>query len=122
MLALEKSINVIILVKKRNTIKQMKNLFFFVALAIGLSSCTDSKTLLVQKVTDGRVLEIESTLSMNVPGDSIVICEVFSTGYGSRFNYYGNLATDIPEDYINVDSNSAYSKSYHVAIVKKVEK
>jgi hypothetical protein len=100
----------------------MKKVLFFAALAIGLSSCTDSKTLLVQKVTDGQMLEIESTISMNVPGDSIVICESFSTGYGSRFNYYGNLATDMPEDYINVDSNSVYSRSYYVAIVKKVEK
>lgn len=100
----------------------MKKVFFFAAVLTGLASCTDKATLTVEKIVDGQVIQIESTISMNVPGDSIVICESFSSGYGSRFNYYGNLATDMPEDYINVDSNSVYSRSYYVAIVKKVEK
>jgi hypothetical protein len=100
----------------------MKKVFFFVALAIGLSSCTDKATLTVEKVTDGQVLQIESTISMNVPGDSVVICEVYSSGYGARFNYYGNLAADMPEDFINLDSSSVYSKSYHVAVVQKIER
>ena len=100
----------------------MKKVLFFVALAIGLSSCRDNTILTVEKVTDGQVLQIESTISMNVPGDSVVICEVYSSGYGARFNYYGNLAADMPEDFINLDSNSIYSKSYHVAVVQKVER
>lgn len=95
--------------------------FLFAALLIGLVSCTDSKTLIVQKVTDGQMLEIESTISLNKAGDSIIICEVFSLGYGTRYTYYGNLATDIPEDYINVDSNSVFSKSYHVAVVRRID-
>jgi hypothetical protein len=100
----------------------MKKVFFFAAVLTGLASCTDKTTLFVQKVTDGQMLEIESTVSMNVPGDSIVISEIFSSGYGTRFLYYGNLATDMPEDQINIDSNSVFSKSYHVAVVKKVER
>jgi len=101
----------------------MKKVLFFAAVLTGLASCTDNKTtLFVQKVTDGQMLEIESTISMNVPGDSIVISEIFSSGYGTRFLYYGNLATDMPEDQINIDSNSVFSKSYHVAVVKKVER
>ena len=100
----------------------MKRVFFFAAVLTGLASCTDSKTLIVEKVVDGQMLEIESTLSMNVPGDSVVICEVYSSGYGARYNYYGNLAADMPEDFINLDSTSIYSKSYHVAVVKKIEK
>ena len=100
----------------------MKKVLFFAAVLTGLASCTDKTTLFVQKVTDGQMLEIESTISMNVPGDSVVICEVYSSGYGARYNYYGNLAADMPEDFINLDSTSIYSKSYHVAVVKKVEK
>jgi hypothetical protein len=101
----------------------MKKVLFFAAVLTGLASCTDNKTtLFVQKVTDGQMLEIESTVSMNVPGDSIVITEVFSSGYGTRFLYYGNLAADMPEDQINIDSNSVFSKSYHVAVVQKVER
>ena len=98
----------------------MKTLLFAVLLT-GLVSCTGNKTLTVQKVTDGQVLQIESSVSLNKAGDSIVICEVFSSGYGTRYTYYGNLAADIPEDFVNIDSNSVLSKSYHVAVVKKVE-
>ena len=98
----------------------MKTLLFAVLLT-GLVSCTGNKTLTVQKVTDGQVLQVESSLSLNKAGDSIVICEVFSSGYGTRYTYYGNLAADIPEDFVNIDSSSVLSKSYHVAVVKKVE-
>lgn len=100
----------------------MKKVLFFAAVLTGLASCTDKTILTVEKVTDGQVLQIESTVSMNVPGDSIVISEIFSSGYGTRFLYYGNLAADMPEDQINIDSNSVFSKSYHVAVVKKVER
>lgn len=102
----------------------MKKVLFIVALAIGLSSCTNNKTTLtIEKVTDGQVLQVESNVSMNVPGDSIVICETYTSGYAAaRYTYYGNLAKDMPEDFVNLDSNSVYSRSYHVAVVKKVER
>ena len=99
----------------------MKTLLFAVLLT-GLVSCTENTILTVQKVTDGQVLQIESSVSLNKAGDSIVICETYSSGYGTRYGYYGNLAADMPEDYINLDDSiSIFSRSYHVAVVKKVE-
>ena len=101
----------------------MKKTLFFVALAIGLSSCTDNKTILtVEEVVNGHVLQIESTVSMNVPGDSIVICETFFSSRGSHYSYYGNLAPEIPEDYFSNDTLGVYAKNYFVAVVKKVER
>ena len=100
----------------------MKKVFFFAAVLTGLASCTDKTILTVEKVTDGQMLQVESAITLNKAGDSIVICETYSSGYGARYTYYGNLAADMPEDFINLDSTSIYSKSYHVAVVKKVEK
>ena len=101
----------------------MKKVFFFVALAIGLSSCTDSqpiKTLTIQRM-DGRVQQVKSTVSMNVKGDSIMVCDVYCSGVGTSTTFYGNLGYETPEDYFNADSVGVYSKNYEPAVVLKVE-
>jgi hypothetical protein len=105
--------------KTNNT---MKKLIIFAALLTGLASCTniETKVLTVQRI-DGKVQEIRSNVSMNVKGDSIMICDVYCSGIGSRTNFYGNLGTETPEDYFNSDSVGIYSKHYEPAVVLKVE-
>jgi hypothetical protein len=100
----------------------MKKVFFFVALAIGLSSCTDNntRTLTIQRM-DGRVQQIKSTISMNVKGDSIMVCDVYCSGVGTSTTFYGNLGYETPEDYFNADSIGVYSKNYQPAVVLNVE-
>ena len=100
----------------------MKKVLFFVALAIGLSSCTDTttRTLTIQRM-DGRVQQVKSTVSMNVKGDSIMVCDVYCSGVGTSTTFYGNLGHETPEDYFNADSIGVYSKHYEPVVVLKVE-
>ncbi len=111
-------------IKTKQNTKQnkMKKVFFFAAVLTGLASCTniETKVLTVQRI-DGKVQEIRSNVSMNVKGDSIMICDVYCSGIGSRTNFYGNLGTETPEDYFNSDSIGVYSKHYEPAVVLKVE-
>jgi hypothetical protein len=104
---------------KQNT---MKKLFFFAALVIGLSSCSNIETrvLTVQRM-DGKVQQIESTISMNVQGDSIMVADIYSSSYGSRTKYYGNLGFETPEDSFSSDSSGTFSIHYEPAVVLKVE-
>jgi len=100
----------------------MKKLFFFAALVIGLSSCSNIETrvLTVQRM-DGKVQQIESTVSMNVQGDSIMVADIYSSSYGSRTKYYGNLGFETPEDSFSSDSTGTFSIHYEPAVVLKVE-
>jgi len=101
----------------------MKKVLFFAAVVIGLSSCTDSqptKTLTIQRM-DGKVQQIESTISMNVQGDSIMVADVYSSSYGSRTRYYGNFGFETPEDSFSSDSTGTFSIHYEPAVVLKVE-
>jgi len=70
---------------------------------------------------DGKVQQIESIVSMNVVGDSIMICDLYCSGIGSTTTFYGNLGYETPEDYFNSDSVGVYSKHYEPAVVLKVE-
>ena len=101
----------------------MKNFFFFAAVVIGLSSCTNSqpnKTLTIQRM-DGKVQQIESTISMNVVGDSIMVSDIYSSSYGSRTRYYGNLGFETPEDSFSSDSSGTFSIHYEPAVVINVK-
>lgn len=100
----------------------MKKVLFFVALVIGLSSCTDNntRTLTIQRM-DGKVQQVKSTVSMNVKGDSIMICDVYCSGVGTSTTFYGNLGYETPEDYFNADSNGVYSKHYEPVVVLNVD-
>ena len=102
--------------------KQMKKLIIFAAVLTGLVSCTDNntRTLTIQRM-DGRVQQIKSTVSMNVKGDSIMVCDVYCSGVGTSTTFYGNLGYETPEDYFNADSIGVYSKNYEPAVVLKVE-
>jgi hypothetical protein len=99
----------------------MKKLFFFVALVIGLSSCTDNTRVLTVQRIDGKVQQIESNVSMNNKGDSIMICVLYHSEIGEHTSFYGNLGYETPEDYFNADSNGVYSKHYEPAVVLKVD-
>jgi hypothetical protein len=101
----------------------MKKVLFFAAVLTGLASCTDSqpiRTLTIQRM-DGKVQQIESTVSMNVVGDSIMICDLYCSGIGSTTTFYGNLGYETPEDYFNADSVGVYSKHYEPAVVLNVK-
>ena len=99
----------------------MKKLFFFAALVIGLSSCTDNTRVLTIQRMDGEIQQIESTVSMNVKGDSIMVADIYSSSYGSRTKYYGNLGFETPEDSFSSDSTGTFSIHYEPAVVLKVE-
>jgi hypothetical protein len=100
----------------------MKNFFFFAALVIGLSSCSNIETrvLTIQRM-DGEVQQIESTISMNVQGDSIMVADIYSSSYGSRTRYYGNFGFETPEDTFCCDSSGTFSIHYEPAVVLKVD-
>ena len=100
----------------------MKKVLFFAAVLTGLASCTDNntRTLTIQRM-DGKVQKIESTISMNVKGDSIMVCDVYCSGIGERTTFYGNLGHETPEDYFNADSIGVYSKHYEPVVVLNVE-
>lgn len=122
MLALEKIINVIILVKKRNTIKQMKNLLIIVALAIGLSSCTERTVLTVERL-DGRIQQINGGLSTNKVGDTIIVEDIYQQGQRGITKYYGNFRGELPDTWYDTDSNGRviYSSFTATAVVRKVD-
>ena len=122
MLASENSINVIILVKKRNTIKQMKNLFFFVALAIGLSSCTEHTILTVERL-DGKIQQINGGLSTNKVGDTIIVEDIYQQGQRGTTKYYGNFRGELPDTWCDTDTSGKviYSSFTATAVVRKVD-
>ena len=109
-------------IAKQTKQKQMKKVLFFAAVLTGLASCTDTttRTLTIQRM-DGRVQQIKSTVSMNVKGDSIMVCDVYCSGVGTSTTFYGNLGYETPEDYFNADSIGVYSKNYQPAVVLNVK-
>ncbi len=101
----------------------MKKLFFFAAVVIGLSSCTERnpiKVLTIQRM-DGQVQQIKSTISLNVKGDSIMLKDTYFSSSGLHTAYYGNFGVEVPEDYYNCDSIGVISMHYEPAVVLKVE-
>ena len=122
MLASEKSANIIILVKKRNTIKQMKNLFFFAALAIGLSSCTE-RTILVVERLDGKIQLINGGLSSNKVGDTIIVEDIYQQGQRGTTRYYGNFRGELPDTWCDTDTSGKviYSSFTATAVVREVK-
>lgn len=99
----------------------MKTFLFFAALAIGLSSCAGKKTLKVERL-EGQIQQIDADLSMNKVGDTIIVKDVYSSGYGSSTYYYGNFRGEMPETWYDTDSSGRmiYSVFYATAVVRDV--
>ena len=101
----------------------MKNLFFFVALAIGLSSCTE-RTILVIERLDGRIQVINGGLSTNKVGDTIIVEDIYQQGQRGITKYYGNFRGELPDTWCDTDTDGKviYSSFTATAVVKKVDK
>jgi len=98
----------------------MKTLLFAVLLT-GLASCTGKKTLKVERL-EGQIQQIDADLSMNKVGDTIIVKDVYSSGYGSSTYYYGNFRGEMPETWYDTDSSGRmiYSVFYATAVVRDV--
>ena len=100
----------------------MKNLFFFVALAIGLSSCTE-RTILVIERLDGKIQVINGGLSTNKVGDTIIVEDIYQQGQRGITKYYGNFRGELPDTWCDTDTSGkvVYSSFTATAVVREVK-
>lgn len=98
----------------------MKTVLFAVLLT-GLVSCAGNKTLKVERL-EGQIQQIDADLSMNKVGDTIIVKDVYMSGYGTTTHYYGNFRGEIPETWYDTDSSGRmiYSVFYATAVVRDI--
>lgn len=101
----------------------MKKTFFFAALAIGLLSCTERKTLTIERL-DGKIQLIGAGLSLNKVGDTIVVQDIYQQGKRGITRYYGNSVEEMPDNFYDTDPSGKviYSSFFATAVVKKINK
>ena len=98
----------------------MKTVLFAVLLT-GLVSCAGNKTLKVERL-EGQIQQIDADLSMNKVGDTIIVKDVYMSGYGTTTHYYSNVRGEIPETWYDTDSSGRmiYSVFYATAVVRDI--
>jgi len=50
-----------------------------------------------------------------------MVSDIYSSSYGSRTRYYGNLGFETPEDSFSSDSSGTFSIHYEPAVVINVK-